>query len=338
MKAAVSTAIGKIETQDVKIPDIGPGELLVKVHFCGICGSDLRGFQHGDPFAAFPHIFGHEASGEIAKLGSPTDVFKVGDRVVFDITQVCGKCRACQEGRYGDCSDIKIIGGHLPGAFAEYVKAPFENTYKIPDDMSYQLAAVCEPYTVASRGCAHAGIKPGENVLILGAGNIALCVLAVAKERGAKTILAARSESRLKRALDFAPDVIINTTKEDLYDRVYELTNGEGCEVVMEATGAKSVIEDAERYVARGGRLVIMGMCGENVSFFGYNIINKELRIMGSQNSYGQYPTIIMDLYEGKLHGDKYVSDVFLYTRAQEAFEFAIANTGNCGKVLLCFE
>lgn len=338
MKAAVSTAIGKIEIREVEKPEIGPGEALIKVHYCGICGSDLFGFQHGDPFAAFPHIFGHEASGEIAALGSPTDALKVGDKVVYEITLGCGKCRACREGRTSDCGGIKIIGGHLQGAFAEYVKVPYHLIYKIPGDMPCDIAALCEPYTVASRGCARGDIKRGDRVLVLGAGTIALCALAVAKEQGAKAFIAARKASRLERAKDFGPDAVIDTSKEDLLARVMDLTNGEGCEVVIEATGAKSVMEDAERYVARGGCLVIVGLTGESISFKAMNIVSKQMRIVGSQNSYGQYPFIIDALYRGKLHGDKLITDVYAYTRAQEAFEYAIANAGKCGKVLLQFE
>lgn len=307
------------------------------MHYCGICGSDLYGFQYGDPFSAFPHIFGHEASGEIAALGSPSDKLKLGDKVVYEITLNCGVCNACRKGVRSNCKDVKIIGGHLPGAFAEYVKVPYHLIYKIPDDMPYELAAVCEPYTIASRGCARADIKKGDNVLVMGAGTIGLCALAIAKEQGANVFIAARKESRLARAKEFGADAMINTAKEDLYARIMELTDGDGCDVVIEATGVKSVMEDSERYVARGGRLVILGITGESISFNAYSIISKQMKIIGSQNSYGQYPGIIEALYAGKLHGDKLITDVYPYEQAQQAFEYAIANAGKCGKVLLRF-
>lgn len=337
MRAAVSTGIGEIEIREVETPVPGPGEALIKVHYCGICGSDLHGFQQGDPFAPFPHIFGHEASGKIMALGSPTDALQSGDRVVYEITLGCGSCRACREGRGSDCGNVKIIGGHLPGAFAEYVKVPYQNIYKVPNDMPFRLAAVCEPYTVAARGCARGEAGPGDTVLVLGAGSIALCAVAIAKERGARVLVAARNAPRLARAADFGPDVCINTGEEDLLARVMELTAGEGCEVVIEATGAKAVIEDAGRYVTRGGRLVILGISGENVCFSAYNILTKEMKIIGSQNSYGQYPRVIDALSRGKLHGDKYVTDVYPFERAAEAFRYAIDNAGRCGKVLLAF-
>ena len=338
MIAMVSTAIGKIEMQEIEKPIPIPGEALIKVHYCGICGSDLHGFQRGDPFAPFPHVFGHEASGEIAELGCPNSQFKIGDRVVYEITLACGECRACSEGRKCDCGNVKIIGGHLQGAFAQYVRVPYQNIYRIPDDMPYDLAALCEPFTVASRGCMRGEVKMGDNVLILGAGSIALCAVALAKDRGANVFIAARSEARLSRARDFYPDALINTEREDLHARIMDLTNGEGCEVVLDATGAKSVIEDAERHVTRGGRLVIVGFCGEDVSFSAMSILTKELKIIGSQNSYDQYPAVIEALYSGRLHADKYVTDIYPYNRAQDAFEYAIANAGKCGKVLLKFE
>jgi len=338
MNAAVSTAIGRIEIQQVEKPVPFSGEALIKVHYCGICGSDLAGFQYGDPYAAFPHVFGHEASGEIAELGSPSDQLKAGDRVVYDISRACGECRACKEGRTGHCSNFRLIGGHLPGAFAQYVKVPYRNIYKLPDDMPYELGAICEPYTVASRACMRAEIKKGDNILILGAGSIALCVIALAKELGGNVFVATRKDSRLERAKMFGPDILINTEKEDMFKRIMQLTDGEGCNVIIDATGVKSVIEDAERYISPGGHLVILGTCTEHVSFNAFNILLKEIKIIGSKHSSGQYPAIIDALYRGKLHGDKYVTDVFPYERAQEAVEYAIANAGVCGKVLLRFE
>ncbi|NMA24457.1 MAG: alcohol dehydrogenase catalytic domain-containing protein [Clostridiales bacterium] len=337
MKAAVSTAIGRIEMQEIERPVPTVGEALIKVHYCGICGSDLKTFQHGDPYAAFPHVFGHEASGEIAELSSQTDQFAIGDRVVYDINVTCGKCRACVEGKECYCANMKIIGGHLPGAFAQYVKVPYKNIYKVPSDMPYELAALCEPYTVASRACMRAEITRGENVLILGAGGIALCAVALAKEQGCNVFIATRKDSRLERAKNFGPDALINTKKEDLYRRVMQLTSNAGCDVVIDATGDKCVIEDAERYVTRGGRLVVLGLCMDDISFNAFHIVTKELKIIGTQNSYGQYPSIIKALYEGRLHGDKYVTDIFPFERAQEAVEYAIANAGKCGKILLQF-
>ena len=338
MKAAVSTAIGKIETQMIAKPIPGIDEALIKVHYCGICGSDLKAFLHGDPYAEFPHVFGHEASGEIVELGSPDNRYRIGDRVVYDISLGCGDCPACREGKNSGCENFKIIGGHLPGAFAQYIKVPYRNLFVVPPDMPYELAALCEPYTVASRACMRAEISNEDNVLILGAGSIALCAIALAKERGAIVFVAARKDSRLKRAIDFGADAVINTNEEDLFLRIMQLTDNAGCEVVIDATGAKSVIEDSERHVTRGGCLVILGLCMDDVIFNPFNIVKKEMRIIGTMNSDGQYPFVIKALYEGKLNGDKYVTDIFDFELAQEAVEFAIANAGDCGKVLLRFE
>jgi len=337
MKAAVSTAIGRIEIQEIEKPVPLSDEALIEVHYCGICGSDLKAFLYGDPYAGFPHVFGHEASGEIAELGSETDKLKLGDRVVYDISLACGACRPCLEGRACYCTGLKFIGGHLPGAFAQYVKVPYKNIHKLPDDMPLKLGALCEPYTVASRACMRAELNSGENVLILGAGSIALCAIALAKEKGCNVFVATRKDSRLERAKLFGPDALINTEKEDMLKRVMQLTGNEGCDVVLDATGAKSIIEDAVQYVSRGGRLVIVGICRDNISLNAFDILLKEMKIVGSMNSYGQYPAVIDALYRGKLHGDEYVTDVFPYQQAQEAFEYGIAGAGICGKILLRF-
>ena len=338
MKACVSTALRAIEVQEVEKPVPGEGEVLIKVHYCGICGSDLNGFQHGDPFAPFPHIFGHETAGEIVELGGgDTCGLAIGDKVTYEITLPCLKCKACKKGVYSDCNDIKIIGGHLQGAFAEYIKVPAFLVHKIPADMRYEIAALAEPYTIASRGCHRGDIHPGDYVLILGGGTIAQCAIAVAKEMGGIVIVAARRDDRLERAKEFGPDYLVNTKTEDLAARVAEITGGELCDVVIDCTGAKPVIEDGFNHVTRGGRLVIIGMSGAEVTFNSLMIVAKEMRIIGSMNSYDQFPYIIDLLYQGKLHSDKLLTDIYPYEKCQEAFEYAIENAGKCGKVLLKF-
>jgi len=312
-----------------------PGEALIKVSYCGICGSDINAFQHGDPFAAFPHIFGHEASGTIVSLNGETDRLRVGDRVVYEITKNCGTCPACRAGRRCDCPNVQIIGGHLNGAFAEYVKVPFHLIYPIPDGVSLKTAAAVEPYTVASRGCDKAGVGPGDTVLVLGAGSIGLCAAAIAKERGATVFVAARNDDRLARAMRFGTDAVINTGREDAAARIAELTGGAGCSVIIEATGAAGVIESVVPLATRATRIAMIGMCMASVTFPALDIITKELKIFGSQNSYDQYPWVLEKFREGRLHTDSFISDVFELTQAQEAMEYAIANAGKCGKVLL---
>ncbi len=337
MKAAVSTNIREIQIKEMPKPVPAEGEALIRVAYCGICGSDTGGFQRGDPFAPFPHIFGHETSGVIEEINGGDGSFAVGDRVVYEITKNCGVCPACLDGRREDCSDFKIIGGHLQGAFSEYVCVPMHLIFKVPDNVSLELAAACEPYTVASRGCEKAHVGPGDTVLVLGAGSIALCALACAKERGARVFIAARNAQRLERALQFGPDAVINTKEEDLKARIAELTGGVGCSVIIEATGAKPIIESCVDLARRATRIAMVGMTMDSVSFPALDIITKELKIYGSQNSYYQFPWVLEKFSQGKLNADKFISDVFDYTQAQEAMEYAIANASSCGKVLLRF-
>jgi L-gulonate 5-dehydrogenase len=336
LRAAVFTALKKIECRDIPQPTVRPGEALIEVHYCGICGSDVAGFQHGDPFAGpYPYVVGHEASGIIVELGSETDRFRVGDKVVYEITLGCGECRPCREGRYEDCQDIKIIGGHLQGAFAEYIKVPYHLIYKLPESMSLKLASVCEPYTIGARACAKGNVGPNDRVLVLGAGNIAFCAAAVAKERGAKTFLAARNQMRLERAKLFGPDAVINTMEENISARLNQLTDGEGCSVIIDCTGARTVVEAAESYAVRSTRLVLVGMSPDSVTIPILNIVLKELQIIGSQNSYGQYPWVIEKLNQNRLCADSFITDVFPLEKMQEAMEYAIENAGKCGKVLI---
>lgn len=337
MKAAVSTAIKTIETQEIPMPVLEPGEALIKVSYCGVCGSDIGGFLRGDPFAPFPHVFGHETSGTIVETCGDCGELKAGDRVVYEITKNCGECPACRAGRRSDCQNVKIIGGHLAGAFAEYVKVPHHLIYKIPDSLPMKLAAACEPYTIAARGIARGKVQAGETVLVLGAGSIALCAVAIAKELGAKVIVVARNADRLENAKAFGPDAVINSKTEDVKARIAELTDGNGCDVILEATGAKAMIEAAVDYAVRATRVVIIGMTMDTITIPALEIITKELQIIGTQNSYDQYPWVIEKLSEGKLHADKFITDVFEYTDAQKALEYAIANSGKCGKVLVKF-
>jgi len=337
MKAAVSTGIRSIQIKEMETPVPGKNEALIRVDYCGICGSDLHGFLCGDPFAPFPHVFGHEGSGTIAAINGESEDFVVGDRVVFETTKRCGKCKACRENRIGDCSDIKLIGGHLPGSFAEYVAIPLELLYHVPENISQKTAALCEPYTISARGCAKAEVGAGDRVLILGAGTIALCAVDVVKAREAKAFIAARNPFRLDRARRFGPDGIIDTASEDLRQRIDELTGGDGCSVILECTGAKNIIEETYELAVRATRIVMIGMCPEDVSVSHFNVINKELKVFGTQNSYGQFPWVLEKMEQGLFHEEELLSDVYEYTEAQEAFEFAVSNAGKCGKVMLRF-
>ena len=337
MKAAVSMAIGKIEIQEIPRPVPDEGEALVRVDYCGICGSDLHGFQRGDPFAPFPHVFGHEGSGVVEEINGTSPDISVGDRVVYETTKRCGKCKACIENRDGDCQDVKLIGGHLPGSFAEYVTIPLDLLYRVPDGLSQETAAVCEPYTISARGCAKAGVGPGDTVLVLGAGTIALCAIDVVIARGAKVIIAARNTKRLSRALRFCPDAIIDTSRENLRERLAQLTDGNGCSVILECTGAREIIESTVELACRATRIVMIGMCAENISISPFDIINKELKIYGTQNSYGQFPWVLEQLKAGNFHYNELVTAIYDCANIQQAFEYAIKNAGSCGKILVRF-
>lgn len=268
MKALVKTEKGKgfIEIREVPIPKIDDNEVLIKVRYGGICGTDIHIYSHQFPIYYPPVILGHEFSGEIAKVGKKVDDWKIGDRVVSECQSlVCGKCRFCRTGHPEACVYKRSPGWGIDGAFAEYIKMPAWLLHKIPDNVSFKQAVLTEPVAVSSQALIARGkIKAGDFVVVLGSGPIGIIIAKLAQIAGASHVLITGIDQDEAHRFLLAKKVgihnTININKVNLKEIVDSLTNNVGADLVVEAVGVESTINQAFDIVRKLGKIAVIGV------------------------------------------------------------------------------
>jgi L-iditol 2-dehydrogenase len=266
MRALVKTAKGQghLELQEVPLPQMETGEVLLRVKACGICGSDLKIQDDQHPYTP-PVVIGHEFAGEIVEIGAGVFNWKVGDRVVSEQHfKACGQCRQCLTGNAFACKSKRAPGYFSDGAFTEFIKVPAWLLHCIPDNLSFVEAALTEPSAVAAHGMLdRTGINPEDIVLVLGCGPIGLVAAKMAQAEGASKVIITgidRDETaRLPKARELGIDHVVNVMKDDLDGLVNELTHGEGADVVIELSGAIPAIKQSFQLARRLGRVGIIG-------------------------------------------------------------------------------
>jgi len=340
MKAIVVTRPNEITLAERPLPEApGAGEAVVRIKAAGICGSDAHIFRGQNPFATYPRIIGHEAVGEIADVGGGVTGFKPGDRVAIDNVLSCGSCYACRIGRGNVCRTVKVLGVHVDGVFQEYVNVPVRNLYKLPDSLSWELAATIEPYSIAAEAVARGEVAAGDTVLICGAGPIGLVILQAVKILGAKTMIMDIVDSRLEKARAMGADLAINTRTTDLEQAVKEFSGGEGVNVVMEATGVIGVLELAvAKLVSQAGRVVVLGFPTAPAQIVPADIMRRELDIRGSRLNNKKFPEVIGWFAAGKVDPAGLVSHVLPFTEVERGMELFEKHQEEVCKVILKFD
>jgi len=264
MKAAMIYGVRDLSVEEVDVPEVGPGEVLVRVRAATTCGTDLKIFQRGyvSGVIQIPTVFGHEWAGDVVEVGSGLSWPEVGMRVRAGNSAPCLRCKMCQKGKYNLCEDMMWLWG----AYAEYIKVPARmvvvNMQEIPSHVSYEEAAITEPLACVLHGIEEAGVKLGDTVTIIGAGPIGLLHLLCAKKLGVeKAVTIDLVDERLEIARKLGADEVVNAKKEDVVKRVRSLTGGYGADVVIEAVGLPTTWEQALRLVRRGGTVLEFGGC-----------------------------------------------------------------------------
>lgn len=285
MKAAVLTAWENIEIQDVPVPEIGEEECLIKVRYAGICGTDLHIYGGHHPTAQTPVILGHEFVGTIERINTKSPVnLKTGDRVVVEPLISCSSCGACREGNWHVCQNLKLLGIHTGGGFAEYLRAPVGKVIKVNDRLSDRIAAMAEPFAVGFHVNQRAGVKNGDRVLVIGAGPIGLIVGLVAREGGAAQIAFSEiNPIRIDQVRSFGFTDIINPIENDAAAEAALLTEGEGFDVVIEVSGSQAGLLLATQACRIRGTVVFVGFPGSIPQFNVMQGIFKELTMVGSR-------------------------------------------------------
>ncbi|MEM1508162.1 MAG: NAD(P)-dependent alcohol dehydrogenase [Candidatus Bathyarchaeia archaeon] len=338
MKAAVLYKPFDMRIEDVETPKINAREVLVKMRRVGICGSDVHFYCHGRIgtfIVDHPLILGHECSGEVVKVGEEVKGIKVGERVVIEPGFTCGVCEYCRSGRYNLCPNVRFYGAPpYNGAFAEYVSAPAENVYPIPENMTYEEGAMIEPLAVGLMAAKRGGVSVHDSVAIFGAGPIGLLSLQAAKSHGViETFVIDIVEYRLKYASGMGAKFTINASRENAIERVMELTDNKGVDVVIEASGSPKAFQQALDVVKPGGRIVLVGYPLIEVPIIVDKILMKELDIRGVHRYANVFPTAIKLVSSRKVDVKSLVTHVFPLEKIVEGFKVHMDKIGNPIKV-----
>lgn len=317
-------------------PKVKDEEVLIKIKYGGVCGSDLHAYEGESPFVDFPITLGHELVGYIEDSNGDDDLSK-GDMVLIDPVLSCGECYACKHDRHNVCKNIKVFGAHTNGGFQEYITIPKDNAYKVPKDIDPRLAALGEPISVGFESTYRADVTKDDTVLVIGTGTIGLMVTIVAKYKGATVIATDIDDSKLEMAKQMGADYIINSKKEDLEAKVKKLTNDEGASVVIEAAGLRKTIQDAIHHVSAAGRVVILGIVDDEVPISISQLIKKEVDFLGSRLNNYMFGEVAKLLEEVDLSPLLKEIKVYEIDEAEKAFKNKLNNPDISLKTLIKF-
>lgn len=324
---AILVTPGTMKIQDAPMPEPKDDEVLLKVEYVGICGSDIHGFESGpfippkDPNQKIG--LGHECGGTVVGVGSKVKKIKVGDRVNIEPGVPCGKCKFCLSGHYNICPDVDFLATqpNYRGALTNYITHPESLTYKLPDNMDTMEGALVEPAAVGMHAAMEADVKPGKKIVILGAGCIGLMTLQACRVMGATEIVVVDMiEKRLDMAKKLGAMETINGGKEDTVARAKEILGDLGADIVFETAGARATAAQTTKLVMRGGRIMIVGTVpGDTpVNFLS---INREVKIQTVFRYANNYPMTIEAISSGRFDVKSMVTDIYDYKDVQRAFE-----------------
>ncbi|MDY0092460.1 MAG: NAD(P)-dependent alcohol dehydrogenase [Candidatus Vecturithrix sp.] len=344
IKAAVMHGIDDVRIDEVDFPQMKAGEVLIKMKSVGVCGSDVHYYKHGKIGSYVvnkPMILGHECAGEIVEVANDVKNFKPGDRVAVEPGYTCRRCVYCKTGRYNLCPEVTFMATPpIDGAYVEYVAWPSDFVFHLPDNMTYDHGALMEPLAVGMHAVRRSRLKPGEPVLILGAGTIGLVTILSAKAAGAGEIIVADLEDvRLNMAQKLGATKIINASKKNTVEVIKDFTHGFGMEVVFETAGSVPTTQQTIELAARGGRIVWVGLAGEDrFPMPVLQAIDKEVDIMGIFRYANVYPYAIQLVSTGRMNLDPLVTHRYNLENVKEALEVAYERRDGAVKVMIDIE
>jgi L-iditol 2-dehydrogenase len=307
MKALLLSEYKHLAIAELPTPAPGSGEVLIRVAACGICGSDVHGYDGASGRRIPPIVMGHEAAGVVAAVGEGAAKYQVGDRVTFDSTVYCGACEFCRRGEVNLCNNRQVIGVSCgdyrrAGAFAEYVTVPERILYRLPDNLSFADAAMLEAVSVAIHAVRVAELKGGETALVIGAGMIGLLVEQAARASGCSRIFVTDLDAtRLELARSLGADAVIDGSRESLTSRIENLTSARGVDVVFEAVGRPETVGAAIECTRKGGTVALVGNIAPEVSIPLQKVVTRQIRMQGSCASAGEYPQAMEWIAAGKI-------------------------------------
>lgn len=337
MKALVLETPGQASIQTIDDPTVGDGDILLKVRMVGLCGTDLNSFRGTNPLVSFPRIPGHEVCATVVQGDGLDTVLAVGADVALCPYKSCGKCAPCLRGRPNACQSNETLGVQRDGAMTEFIVMPREKLY--PAKLTTKELCLVEPLAVAFHAVARGRVTANDTVAILGCGGIGLGIVSAASFRGAGTICIDVSDDKLELARFSGGTHTINSAREPLHDRLLQITEGRGPDVVIEAIGSAATFRAAVEEVSFGGRVVYLGYAKEPVSYETRFFVQKELDVMGSRNAQPEdFREAISLLEAGRFPVRPAVSLIVPLEEATEALRLWAENPSRFNKILVSLD
>ena len=341
MKVAVMLGIGKMGFEEREIPKVKDDEVLVKLEYVGICGSDLHYYETGaigDYVVEPPFVLGHEPGGTVVEVGKNVKHLKVGDRVALEPGKTCGHCEFCKTGRYNLCSDVVFFATPpVDGVFQEYVAHEAELCFKLPDNVSTLEGALIEPLAVGFHAAIQGDAHLGQKAVVMGAGCIGLVSMMALKARGVSEVYVVDiMEKRLEKALELGATGVINGAKEDVLERVKELTDGADMDLVIETAGTEITTRQAIHMAKKGSNIVLVGYSKTGEMTLPMSLVlDKELTFKTVFRYRHIYPMAIDAVAAGKVNLKGIVTDVFRLDEAQKAMDYSVNNKADIVKAVI---
>ena len=341
MKVAVMEGIGKMGYTERPIPTPKDDEVLVKLEYVGICGSDMHYYETGaigDYVVKPPFVLGHEPGGTVVEVGKNVKHLKVGDRVALEPGKTCGHCEFCREGKYNLCPDVVFFATPpVDGVFQEYVAHEADLCFKLPDSVSTLEGALIEPLAVGFHAANQGGAHAGQTAVVMGAGCIGLVSMMALKAEGVSRVYVVDvMDKRLDKALELGADGVINGKNEDAIEAVRRLTDGKGCDLVVETAGTEITTRQAIHMTKKGATIVLVGYSKTGEMTLPMSLaLDKELTFKTVFRYRHIYPMAIDAVASGKVNLKGLVTDIFEFDDIQNAMDRSVADKANIVKAVV---
>ncbi len=338
MKVAVMNGIGEMGYVERPIPVPKDNEVLVKLEYVGICGSDMHYYEAGrigDYIVEPPFVLGHEPGGVVVEVGKDVKSLKVGDKVALEPGKTCGKCEFCKTGRYNLCPDVVFFATPpVDGVFQEYVAHEEALCFKLPDNMDTMEGALIEPLAVGFHAAKQSGAEFGMTAVVSGAGCIGLCTMMALKAIGVTDVIVVDvMQKRLDKALELGATAVINGMEENAVAKVMELTGGRGVDIALDTSGTEICCNQAIEMLVKGGTLVFVGY--SRTGFMNLNtslLCDKELKTNSVFRYRHIYPLAIKAVSEGRINLKGIVTNIFDFDDIQNAMDQSVNDKANIVK------
>ncbi|AFQ44191.1 NAD(P)-dependent alcohol dehydrogenase [Desulfosporosinus meridiei] len=340
-RAAYMTGLNKMEIREIKVPVPKEKQVLVKLEYVGICGSDVHYLEHGkigDFVVNGDFILGHECAGIVESVGPGVENLKVGDRVALEPGITCGQCEFCKSGRYNLCPDVEFLATPpYHGCLMNYIAFPENMAFKLPESISTKEGALVEPLAVGMHAAKQGDVKLGDSVVILGSGTIGLVTLLACKAFGATDITVVDViPKRLEYAKKLGATTVLNATEVDVLAEIDKLTNKKGVDIVIETAGSAQTIAQTPYLIKNGGRIVLVGMAPQDI--IEYNIakvLAKEAEIKSVFRYRNIYPQAINAIAQGIIDISGIITHEFDFEDVAKAFDFVINHKQDVVKAVI---